>query len=278
MALKWKISSLDEVDEHIRDQYQPAKNGSGFVLDVDDSEEERTKNLKSAFETQKGELQKLKTQLSKFDGVDLDKYQNLLDVQTKLENEKLKKEGDFEKLQQKLEKDFQSKLEASTSKHQQELEHFKGLADGYKGQLMKEMVSTGLTGALAKHKGDPRFLLHHLESRVKVSEEEVEGKPSGKLSVTVLNKDGEAWNVVDDQTKSLRPATYDDLVNEYKNDEEWGGAFYATGAGGTGSSQGSSRSAPRGRQLSLDQVADMSLEQIEATQESIKKGEASISG
>jgi len=79
MPLKLEVESLEGVDESVQGLYKPVGEGETpekYMLDVEGIPD--TSGLKSALEKERGTAKELKKQLKNYDGVDLEKYQDLL--------------------------------------------------------------------------------------------------------------------------------------------------------------------------------------------------------
>jgi hypothetical protein len=275
VKLKWKISKLDDVDEQYRGLYTQAQDGT-FILSVDDTEDERVKNLKSAFETVKGDSKKFKDQLQKFEGVDLEKYASLMQSEKDMADNKLKAEGKFDELRAQLETDHKTAVTKLISEHTAALEASNALSASYKKELQGQMVDAGLTNAIALAGGNPAFLLHHAQKRVVVSDEERDGKPTGRLIHKINTKDGQPWSLMDQDTKQMREANYSDLIKEFETNDDFAAAFSVRPSGGTGSPKSTGNPNAGGRGVNLGTLADMDLDQLQAMQDKVKSGEVAV--
>lgn len=90
MSLKYRIKALSEVSEALRELYKPE--GDSFVLDVEGAVD-RTRL--DEFRNNNIELQK---QIDKFKNVDPTKYQELMELQRKVQEKELIEKGDIDGL------------------------------------------------------------------------------------------------------------------------------------------------------------------------------------
>lgn len=98
-------------------------------------------------------------------------------------------------------------------------------------KLQASIVNTGVdaqvTTEITKANGIPELLKPIISQRVKGSYD-IE---TGKLEVSVMNPDGSPM------FKNGKPASIEDLINEYKANEVFGGAFRSNSVSGTGTRQ-----------------------------------------
>jgi len=144
--------------------------------------------------------------LRQYEGIDPDKYSELIKAHEQAEIERAKAEGDIEAIQKKAEKD-REKLQAVIAdlKRKNENTHREAAA----------------LAAIAKHDGNVTLL---------------KGIVSGALEVV---EDGDNYSVVASyQGEKLSPDQY---VAKLKADDEYAGAFSGTGVGGQGSKPATDR-------------------------------------
>lgn len=152
------------------------------------------------------ELKQSRSALKRLDGIDPDKYSELIKAHEQAEIERAKAEGDIEAIQKKAEKD-REKLQAVIAdlKRKNENTHREAAA----------------LAAIAKHDGNVTLL---------------KGIVSGALEVV---EDGDNYSVVASyQGEKLSPDQY---VAKLKADDEYAGAFSGTGVGGQGSKPATDR-------------------------------------
>lgn len=160
----------------------------------------------------------------------------LLEKVEKLEAKDDEKENykqDLLKTKEKLRKfestDTTSELEtlkSSLAAYEQEkkkLEQDKELTvKTYKQKLEEMTIQTHVKDAIAKNNGNPKFLEHHLMRRTTIVED------NGVQKVVVLDKNG---NIVKNENGF---ATVEDLVNEFKQDQDFALAFKSNKTSGSG--------------------------------------------
>lgn len=112
MALKAVLPSLEGVDESLHSLYAKGDDGS-YYLDIEDIKPHpSTKPLATTLEKYKRDLKQLQDSIKKFEGIDVEKYNELLEAE---ESGKSKKEGGdnqaaSDKLKERLTAQFQTEL------------------------------------------------------------------------------------------------------------------------------------------------------------------------
>lgn len=119
------------------------------------------------------------------------------------------------------------KLNAQIEHLQKELDAERTLRTKREGAMVSAYANSQITSAIAKHKGVPELLSHLIAGRVQ-SEMDTEGK----IVLTVNNEDGSPM------FKNGKPASVEDLVQEFKANKTYGRAFDAeVAAQGSGARQ-----------------------------------------
>jgi len=124
------------------------------------------------------------------------------------------RKGEYEKIVQR-ERDKAMKLEQQW-KQEREARH-------------RNMIEAETAKALMAHRGNPDFLGHHLQQRLTVIED------NGREIVVALGQDGKP---------EMRDGKYVDagsVVDTFKSDTRWAGAFEGANVSGYGTPSGSSR-------------------------------------
>lgn len=140
-----------------------------------------------------------------------------LDIARKFKEDKLKAEGDFEALKTSL-----------VDQHKNELEKANGRATKVEGKLYDVLAKREAEKALlaAGDKSTPKVMLPHVLPFIKVVEVE----------------DDYVTQVVDAKGKQRyvggEPMTIEQLVDEFKANEDFGSSFPASGTTGSGATQG----------------------------------------
>lgn len=152
MPLKFITDDISGLDENIQGLYEKTEDGK-FALQVEGAvpktrlDEFRNKNIE------------LMQQMEQFKGVDPDKYQNLLELQRKVDESKLVESGKVdEAVEQRvktLQKEYDEKLNGLQSKY-----------DGAQAKLEKTLLSSELQGYAIKA-GAHESALDDIQSRAR---------------------------------------------------------------------------------------------------------------
>lgn len=186
--LKRVINDKSDIPEALLEYYE--ERDGKFFLAVDEAVE-----LKGALEKEKAEVKKLKSMLSKYDGVDIDRVKELL---SKAENDdelQKIKAGDIESViksrLEKYTKDFESKLAAETAAK-------KGLMSRV---LQAELKSAALKSGVIAHAVDDAVM-----RGLNVFTVSDDGSiVSMKDNDIVLGKDGKSPYSVNEWLEELKP-------------------------------------------------------------------------
>ena len=135
MALKYKLDTLEGLEEAQKALYKPGPDGKGFVLDMDDDPAKET-------------MRKLRDQISELERALKARDQKEADERSAREREDLEKRGDYEK------------ASAGYQKRIKELEEALG---AQATSIHRERIGRAAVEALAKHGGIPKALQRHLE-------------------------------------------------------------------------------------------------------------------
>jgi len=113
MPLKLEVESLEGIDEAVAPLYRPdnEESPSKYVLDVEGLPD--TSGLKSALEKERKAAKELKSMLKNFDGVDLEKYQDLLSREAQLA------EADPEKIEELVQQRVKKNDESWKAKYEE---------------------------------------------------------------------------------------------------------------------------------------------------------------
>lgn len=219
-----------------------AEENQEYVEDdvIDENEEQEVENNEESyvsaeeFERLKEEKEKIAQYLQKANneakqyrlkakeyeeaGMSPDEIKELREKQEKQRQKELEKKGEWEKLKSQLQQDYESKL----SEKDQEVQRVYTLME-------KNFVGREVEGAISKHDGISTLLRPHVESAVKLIEED------GEFVARVVDKDGSPkFNSQGDYM------SVEEFVGSLKEDEDFGLAFRGRGqsGGGTKSSAG----------------------------------------
>ena len=218
MGLKAVVEDLATIDEPLRALYVQ-KDGK-YVLDAEVDDHPAVRGLKSAHERVKEEERKAREALKKLDGVDLEKYNQMVKEAEERENAKALEKGEFEKLKTQI-----------VEKHATELKKAEAKAETLKGSLYKRLAENEAVKEISAAEGSVKLLLPHLLDRLKPIEDEAAANPDDRYRVVVVDEKGNPQ--VDSKGDPLTIAA---LVAEFKENPEFAGAFKGSGASGSGAS------------------------------------------
>lgn len=170
------------------------------------------------------DLAKARADLKAFDGVDREKYDELVQAQAEAERAALEGKGQWQVLEQQL-KDAAAQrekqlIDTHTKDVKERDDRIKSLSDALEAKL----VDAEVVAALSKQTKAVKLLEPHVKSRVKVFNED------GKFTAKVIDKDGNP-RIGDTQGT---PMTIDQLVEELKADPEFLRGFDGNTVGGGG--------------------------------------------
>jgi hypothetical protein len=248
--LKAKLTKaeFDALPEALREYYTVNEAGE-YILDAEGVED--VTGLKSALEKEKTRAKELKEQFEKFKDIDPDKAREALSKLEELEQTKLRKAGEFDKLKQQLVEQHNTELAKKGEREKQLLTSIESF-----------LIDAEATAAIAAAKGVPALLLPHVKSSTRVVEKD------GKFVVEILDATGNP-RIGDSQGN---PFTIKQLVEEMQNSDVYGRAFEASGKGGAGTTpQTKTNNTSGGRRVSLSDV-----DTLEASIEEIASGKAEI--
>lgn len=225
--IKLTVEKLDDVAEALRSLY--VERDGKFELDAEGLPEIRT-----ALREANAEAKNLRL---KFKGIDPE------EVATMREQ--------FEELRGKSGTDALNALkEQLVSAHGKERDKLQKKIDRMTQELDRALVESAATSALVAAKGSPALLMPHVRRHVKVVESD-----DGRFEARVVDEKGNP-RVRDDGT----PMLIKHLVDEMRANEEFGRAFEASGAAGTGDDHGTGggggRATKKRSEMSVEQKAD----------------------
>lgn len=248
--LKAKVAKLEEVQESAREFYTKGDDGA-FYLDADGVDDmPAVIGLKRNRDLLKEEKKSLEEKHSAA-------------VKTLEEKiEALEKGNKGGKNDEKI-ADLENKLKQLQTQAATEKSEIEGKLEKERGALRGAHRRSEIAAALAKHGGNPKFLMHLLEPHVKV---DLDGE---SYKVTVIGADGSP------RIKSTADPvfTVDDLVAEAKANKDYAGAFASAAGNGSGAADGRGGAAAPGTVragskeyfANLDKVASGQLKVTPAT-------------
>lgn len=178
---------------------------------------EATAGLKANRDELAKEAKQAKARLANYDGVDPEKYKQLLAASEDAERKRLQGEGDFKQLEAQLVRKYEGMLETE-----------KGVSTRYRMAVERHLIDSAAVSELAKHSDSPRLLLPHVRSRMKVVEQDDE------FHARIVDEHG---NIRVGKGQGSTPMTLAELVEEMKSDREFSLAFRGSGSSGGGASK-----------------------------------------
>lgn len=224
MSLKLHVDTLDAVDENLRSLY--VADGAKFKLQVADLDDTISSRVSEATKraNKEAEGERLKRKQWETLGKTPDEIQAIIDAQAKLDEEKARKAGEFDKIlaqvNENTAKQIKAKDEVIASKDK---------------TLHRYLIDSQATAAIAAAKGVPDLLLPHVQRHVRVQEKD------GDHKVVVVDAAGDPR-----VNGKGEPLTISDLVSEMKQSEIYGRAFDGSGQSGSGTQPANGSGATHG--------------------------------
>lgn len=213
-------ASFNSLPDLIKSEYK--QDGESYRLDVTPVRGfglEDVSGLKSALEKERAAARDAQSQLKAFDGLDVKAAREAL----KTIQEQSGKPG-VEELAQQIAK---TQIEQMASKFNEEKQGLETNLNSIRTQLQDKLVKSAALEALQQHGGNAKLLLPHLESAVRMRQDD-----SGKFIAEVIDPATGHARVGDSQGN---PMTIPQLVESYKANPDFAAAFAGTGATGSGS-------------------------------------------
>jgi hypothetical protein len=214
MKFKKVLDSLEGLDDAVKKLYVE-KDGK-FYLDVEGDD---YAELRETIEKERKAARDAQKLLKKLEGVDPEKYQELLDAEEKRKLEGIEKRGEWDKLKVQL-----------VEKHAKDLVDKDAIISTMKNAVEKHIVSAAVSQAVAESKGSAKVLFPHVKAMVRAVEKD------GEYHVEVVDTDG-TTRLGGSDAKNMTVAQ---LVDEFKQDKDFAGAWPASvggkapGSSGTG--------------------------------------------
>jgi len=216
------VDSLEAVPEALRPDYKPIEGGK-FRLDVTGAEEAYAAGLKKSQQTILEEKKQREQELAAYKnlGLTAEQIAALKQQSEEAEQKKAKEEGRFNEL-----------LEQANAKHKNELAAREADKQFVETELSKHLIDSKALEAATEADAFPKILLPIIKPYIKMV---VDGEGANRsYQVRIIDEAGQPRMVY--ENGASRFMTIKDLVLEKKADvDNYGGAFRATGAGGTGS-------------------------------------------
>lgn len=220
MALKSKITKLEDVAESLRAEYTKGDDGA-FYLNVESPDDlPAVRGLRKNRDDLRTEKEAL---AAKYAGVDIDSLK--AEIATLKEGNKGgRNDAEISALTSQL-----KQLKDAAAAEKTTLEKDRDSARAEKDNYIRKAE---IRGVLNKHDGNPIFLEHLLEGQLKVVD--------GKAVVVDSSGNPRIKNSLNE------PLTLDDLVLDLKAKPEFGGAFKAPSTNGSGAGAGNGSGAKPG--------------------------------
>lgn len=196
--------------------------------------------LLKAIEAEREARKKAEGKLKDYDQVDVSEYQKLKAQAEKLEEEKARAEGDYEKLLEKEREKWKGMITERDDKIQT-----------LTGSLESTLIESAAKSAISAHGGDAELLLPHVTRAAKLIERD------GRHTAVVVDDSGEPRLAPDAKTAQDYMGI-ESLVAGWKENGKYPGAFAGTGmsgGGGHGSGGGSGGGAAPKRVSASDHAA-----------------------
>jgi hypothetical protein len=237
--LKTKVSDINEVPEQLRELYEENEEGE-FVLAVEGVKDHPDVTaLKNALDRERTERKNFKKQLdelnTKFDGIDLEKYNELLEKAEKDEEEESKKKGDTEALIQKRLEKQQREYDRKLAQLDEQLKSVTSERDNFKNNFMKEKIGSQVRQVATERGVRPR-LMKYVEQDA--------------LNAFTFDEDGNIIGVDADGETPRSDLTVDKWLDEFLVDNE---DFIQPNAGGVSDRKGGGTSAKKTKGKSISQ-------------------------
>lgn len=242
MTMKARVTQeeLDKLADALKAEYKKGDDGS-YQLDVEPvggvTLADVTK-LQTALQSERTELKKVKAAMKAFDGLEPEKAREALDFWTKFQEGEIPDEAKarIETFKKQVTEQADNRVKQVESKLKGELETTMKALQRTKAQFFETAVTSAAQRAIAAHKGSEPLLLPVVRNGVRM----VEGE-DGKLVIEVLGKDGQPRLSPKGGTTDLM--SIDELVAEFKTDNQYARAFDGVSSSGSGAQSGSRRSA-----------------------------------
>lgn len=205
---------------------------------------ERNKGLEANRDEVLGELKALKDRLKRYEDVDPEKYQDLVEFKRERERMEAKEVGDWDAREEQVRKE----MAAQAAKEKKQLEErLATLEDALEHQLIESVA----VSAINEHKGSVKVLLPHVRSRVKMKEKD------GKFTAAVVDAKGNP-RIGDAEGN---PMSIGQFVEELKQDPDFARNFDGSGSSGGGASR--STGSAGGKQRIAADDSDAFIQNVE---------------
>jgi len=231
MPLEATLSSLENIDETLHDEYEATEDGT-YRLKIlanytPNDKVEDVSGLKSALQKERENAKNATRQLTQikeqYGEIDPEQYQQLLTEHEKREEEEALKRGEYDKRIQQVKEKQQQELDKRSQREQHLINVIK-----------ESKIDAAVVSALNELHGNVNLLLPHVKTRMQLVEED------GQFHARVIDETGTVR-----VNAEGKPITAKELVSEMRDQESFAAAFAAdvksgggtppNGSGGEGS-------------------------------------------
>lgn len=171
------------------------------------------------------DLAKARADLKSFDGVDREKYDELVKAAAEAEKAALEGKGQWQVLEQQLKDAAAQREKQLVDKHDKDVKDRDDQIKTLSGALEQKLVDAEVVAALSKHTTSVKLLEPHVKSQVKVFKQ-----PDGTFVAKVIDKEGNP-RIGDAQGT---PMSIEQLVEEMKAQDDFLRGFDGNTVGGGG--------------------------------------------
>lgn len=218
MQLPKSVKSLDAVPEAYRSLYSEKDGGYSLTIEIAGTVDQAA--IEGLIANRDEILEEKKKLAKKYEGIDLERYQQLVSEEESRKTKKIKDEKDWESREAQIHETYKKTIEP-----------MKGKLSAVSGQLQKVLVRDALERALleagAKITGGVNLIVPLAQEKVKVRE-----RDDGTLEAYVVDDNGkERFSFKDGTTQKF---SFSELAAELKEMEEFQGCFAPKGTSGGG--------------------------------------------
>jgi hypothetical protein len=195
--------------------------------------------LKKALDTERKQRAEAEKTLKQFEGVDPEKYAELMKSQEDAAAQKLRDSGDWTAREAQLRAQLEADLRKRETHYTAEVNSRDARLALMQTALNGALINSEAVAAITAAKGEPALLLPHVLRQTRITEED------GQFRVEVVDAQGQP-RIADIKGT---PFSIKNLIEEMKADPIYGRAFEATGAGGSGAQNGN-KAAGNGKSIS----------------------------
>jgi hypothetical protein len=238
MTLKLVIDKIEDVPEPIRDQYTE-KDGK-FHLNVDNAEAESifAAPLKKVIDSERKLRAASDARVRAWEksGKTPEEIEALIQEQMKVDEEKLQRAGEWDKLKAQMNERHKAELDAVAKK----LTDKEAEAQSKDKALEELLIESHAAAAISAAKGKLKALMPHVKQHLRLVRDQ---NGSGNANYTLKVVDDAGGPRVNGKGD---PLTVADLIAELRASDDFGGLFDGTGNSGSGMRPGSASGGANG--------------------------------